>query len=85
MTGALARYPRFFDLFGDFRGYVEFFLFHDLVTETASEVRFFTPFDDFASSPLPQSVDSYVRFRAKTVAFVRGRNERIADYARSIP
>ena len=32
LSGVLARYARFFDLFEDFRGYVEFFLLQDLVS-----------------------------------------------------
>ena len=44
----LARYSDFFALFGDFRGYVDFFLLQDLVTDDYSAVRCFMPFDDFS-------------------------------------
>ena len=53
LSDTLARYADFFALFGDFPGYVEFFLLQDLVTEDYSAVRFFTPFEDFNTSPLP--------------------------------
>jgi hypothetical protein len=74
----LARYRSFFDLFGDFRGYVEFFLLRDLVTEDYSAVRFFMSFDDFRSSSVPRNKEAYIRYRANSIGFVKSRNERIA-------
>ena len=44
LSDTLARYADFFGLFGDFRGYVDFFLLQDMVTEDNSAVRFFMPF-----------------------------------------
>src|SRR5262245_29413319 len=38
LSTTLARYADFFSLFGDFRGYVEFFLLHDLVSDDCSAV-----------------------------------------------
>ena len=55
LSDALRRYADFFGLFGDFRGYVEFFLLQDLVTVDCSAVKFFTPFEDFNTSPLPEA------------------------------
>ena len=40
----LARYAAFFALFGDFRGFLDHFLFQDLVTADYSRVSFFMPF-----------------------------------------
>lgn len=40
MSATLKRYKNFFDLFEDFRGYIDFFLLNDLVTDTYS-VKFF--------------------------------------------
>ena len=48
LADALDRYVDFFELFGGFGGYVEFFLLEDLVAPDGS-VRFFKPFDDFQS------------------------------------
>ena len=53
---------RFFDLFGDFRGYVEFFLLHDLVSEDYSAVRFWDGWKDFSDNPIPQMVEGYLEF-----------------------
>jgi hypothetical protein len=77
LSDTLARYADFFSLFGGFRGYVEYFLLQDLVTEDCSAVRFFTLFEDFTKSPLPESVDAYRAYRQLAVAFIEARNHRI--------
>jgi hypothetical protein len=80
LAATLDRYRAFFALFGDFRGYLEFFLLQDLVTPDFQGVRFFLPFDDF-SPPIPNDVPSYERFRDASVQFVTARNERISTWA----
>ena len=77
----LARYANFFSVFGDFRGYADFFLLQDLVSEDYEDVRFFTPFTDFKPYPLPSSVDEYREYRQNAEAFVEARNQRIAKCA----
>ena len=77
LSDTLARYADFFGLFGDFRGYVAFFLLQDLVTEDCSAVRFFTPFEDFSTSPLPGSMDAYLAYRQLAVDFIEARNQRM--------
>jgi hypothetical protein len=79
----LARYADFFDLFGDFAGYVDFFHPQDLVNESTSTVKFFTPFDDFTTSPLPGTLDAYLWYRQHAAEFVESRNRRIAAYLRA--
>lgn len=77
----LARYADFFSLFESFEGYVNFFLLQDLVAPDGS-VKFYLPFDDFQSRPTFQSVDDYRRYKGSVMAFLGGRNERIADSVR---
>jgi hypothetical protein len=74
----LARYDQFFRLFTDFKGYVDFFLLQDLVVDDYCGVRFFTPTVDFNKAPLLESVEDYLKFKEKTIAFVKNRNARIA-------
>jgi hypothetical protein len=78
LSKTLARYADFFRLFRDFAGYVDFFLLQDLVDEVTSMVKFFTPFDDFTSSPLPRPLDTYLVYRAAAMDFISSRNRRIA-------
>lgn len=77
MSATLERYQDFFALFGDFRGYVDFFLLQDLVDHDLG-IRFFTPFDDFQTSAVPKDVDTYRGFRHRSMEFNQARNERIA-------
>jgi hypothetical protein len=74
----LQRHADFFGLFGDFRGYVEFFLLQDLVAADCSAVRFFTPFADFTTSPLPATSEAYQAYRQLAIEFIEARNRRIS-------
>jgi hypothetical protein len=73
----IARYGKFFRLFTDFKGYVDFFLLQDLVSDDYSVVNFFSPFVDFEMSPRPEDLDAYKAFRESTTEFVDNRNRRI--------
>jgi Family of unknown function (DUF6994) len=78
----LRRYADFFAVFDDFRGYVDFFLLHDLVTDAYDGVRFFLPFDDFTTPAVPRDVDTYREYRRRSIEFVTARNLRIGHSAR---
>lgn len=78
LSEVLARYSDFFDLFESFRGYVEYFLFQDLVSGNAGSINFFIPFSEFESSAVPVNVDEYRSYQEGVVRFVRARNVRIA-------
>jgi len=56
---------------------VAHFLLQDLVTEDGSAVRFFTPFEEFKTSPLPGDMDAYIAYRQLAVTFIEARNRRI--------
>jgi len=77
LEDTLLRYGAFFRLFGDFRGYVDFFLLQDLVNEDYSAVRFSMPFDDFHLWPMPTTVAGYRSYRDHAEAFIHARNSRI--------
>lgn len=80
LSATLARYADYFRLFGDFRGYVEFFLLQDLVTDDCSAVKFFSPFEYFRSWPVPDCLTAYVDYRRLAVGFVEARNQRISNW-----
>jgi hypothetical protein len=75
----LSRYSSFFALFGDFDGYVNFFLLQDLLVERGSAVSFFMAFDDFKTSPVPTDRECYQEYRRRSIEFVEARNRRIDD------
>ena len=76
----LRYYADFFALFGDFAAYVRFFMLEDLVTPDAGAVRSLMSGDVVNDFPLPahaRTVGDYAEYRARSLAFVRARNERI--------
>ena len=73
----LERYGDFFCLFGNFYGYVKFFLLQDMVAEDCSAVKFFAPFNGFNTSPLPASKEAYSAYKQLAVDFIMARNNRI--------
>jgi hypothetical protein len=76
LSATLATYDDFFALFGNFEGYVEFFLLQDLV-ETDGTVKFYGPFEKFTGAVLPSTLPSYEEFRSRQLAFVAARNQRM--------
>ena len=81
LYATLLRYKAFFDLFEDFKGYIDFFLLQDAVSEDCSTVKIAVPFDNFESSPVPKDLDEYRQYMEVTAQFVNTRNARIAEYA----
>jgi hypothetical protein len=77
LSATLERYADYFRLFEDFRGFVEFFLLQDLVTDDCSSVRFFSPFESFTSYPVPDSIVAYLAYREQAIGFIQARNQRI--------
>jgi len=84
LSETLGRYRNFFDLFGDFGGYVDFFLLQDLVDGDSSAVRFFMPFDDFVSPSVPTNFDSYKEYRRLSIEFIEARNRKIDSQSKSL-
>jgi len=81
LSSVFNRYVDFFNLFCDFKGYVDFFLLQDLVTANYSSVRFHLQFNDFEESPLPQNVVEYLEYRENTINFINLRRQRMSAYA----
>lgn len=85
LENTLKGYWDFFELFCDFRGYVDFFLLNDLVDEEFQRVKFHIPFDDeFPSRPFPKTVDEYLHYMNNTLTFIHLRTERMLNFSRSL-
>lgn len=80
LRDALQRYADFFDLFGNFRDYVEFFLLQDFVKDDGRAVNFFLPFSGFERPALPTDVNAYCSYRDNIVRCISARNQRILAY-----
>lgn len=70
----------FFDLFVDFKGYVDFFLLQDCVSKDYSAVDIWCGDAFFKKSGYPPTVDDYFIFIEKQYAFLEKRNRRIKKY-----
>ena len=72
----------FYELFVDFKGYVDFFYLEDCVTPDYKNVKFWLGKGDFEENALPQTVDEYLWWIEAQINFVKKRNARIlADYS----
>jgi hypothetical protein len=84
LSAVLERNSQFFQLFDDFKGYVDFFLYHDLVESDYSSIKFWLPFVSFANPALPQTVEEYIYYKSKVINFLDARNQRIKSYGDSL-
>ena len=74
------RYKHFFDLFENFKGYIDFFLLNDLVDENEN-IKFYLPFDNFKTRPTFADTEEYLTYKKRVMDFIKARNERIDNYA----
>ena len=70
----------FYDLFVDFKGYVDFFLLQYCVSEDYSSVDRWRGDASFEKNGLPETVEDYLRFLLKEHIFLDKRNRRIQEY-----
>jgi len=68
----------FFDLYVDFRGYVDYFFLQDCVSPDYASVAFWLGHGDFTRDPLPGTAGDYVTWINRQLEFVKLRNARIA-------
>jgi hypothetical protein len=80
LSDVIQRYSDFFDIFHDFRGYVDFFLLQDLVTVDYSAMKFFLPFEGFQPFPFPKNTEEYRSYLRFAVDFINSRNHRILHF-----
>lgn len=79
LSETLGRYTSFFDLFGDFKGYIDYFLMQDMV-DSDYNIRFLCSFNNFTASPLPNDVEEYRLFKENSIDFVKKRSLRIKKW-----
>ncbi|MBP6917062.1 hypothetical protein KBB76_02560 [Candidatus Saccharibacteria bacterium] len=84
LYNTLKLYEDFFSLFGDFQGFITFFLLQDALTNDFTKVKIAEPFDNFNSSPVPRNITEFLQYRDKTIEFVNLRNKRIKNYTKTL-
>jgi len=80
MGNCLERNRDFFELFSDFRGFVDFFFFQDLVSPDYGSVKMLMGNDDMSTPALAQSAEEYRQWLDVQLDFVARRNERIKAF-----
>ena len=70
----------FYDLFVDFKGYVDFFFMQDCVSDDYSSVDIWMGDASFRKNGLPETVEDYFRFLIREHIFLDKRNKRIQEY-----
>ena len=73
-----------FDLFVDFKGFVDFFFLQDCVYQNYSKVEIWLGKGDFSEDPLPKTVEQYLAWINTEMQFLEQRNKRIDDYIKSL-
>ena len=84
LKDVLDKNKSFFDLFVNFKGYVDFFFFQDCVDETRSKVNLWLETPLFIKNPIPKTVEEYRDFINKEIDFVERRNRRIKEYIANV-
>ena len=77
LSDTLERYSQFFNLFDNFKGYVDLFLLQDLVEENYSSIKIWHPFNGFDYYPLPKKIVEYQEYKINVIDFFTARNPRI--------
>jgi hypothetical protein len=72
------RYKSYFELFHDFRGYVDFFFLNDLI-DVKGNVKFYLPFDQFQTKPTFKDKADYIIYKENVIEFVLARKERMKN------
>lgn len=76
---ALEGSSKFFKLFVDFKGYVDFFLLQDCVDDDYN-VKFWLETPLFVNMPMPKDLDEYKKWIHSQLDFVDKRGKRIKEY-----
>ena len=74
----------FYALFSDFKGYSDFFLLQDAVTDDYSEVKIWCGDSIFIEDGLPKTLDDYFLFINNELDFLSKRNARIKKYSETL-
>ncbi len=69
----------FYDLFVDFKGFVDYFFLQDCVEDDYSHVKIWLGKGDFTENPYPQTIAQYLQWIDTQLDFTAKRNLRIAE------
>ena len=84
LHNTIIRDKEFYDLFVDFKGYVDFFLLQDAVSDDYSKVDIWCGNTNFVEDALPKTIEEYFDFIKHEFVFLEKRNHRINRYITKI-
>ena len=70
----------FFDLFLNFKGYIDYFFLQDCVAPDYKTVHFWIAAESPHRTPLPQTVEEYLQWISQQINFIEKRNARIQAF-----
>ena len=73
---------KFFSLFVDFKGFVDFFFLQDCVSDDYQKVSLWLDTSLFETNPIPKTINDYLAFIDTELDFVDRRNKRIAEFCK---
>ncbi|MBR2812178.1 MAG: hypothetical protein IKD69_12445 [Solobacterium sp.] len=82
LNDVLKQDKEFFDLFIDFKGYTDFFLLQDCLSQDASSVKIWLGSGNLKENPIPQTIEEYLYWIETELSFVKKRNKRIEEYCK---
>lgn len=80
LTETFNKNKEFFDLFVDFKGYIDFFLLQDIIDQDYSSVNYYLDPVDFNRDPYPMNTSEWHMLYNKQMQFLEKRNQRIFNY-----
>mgnify|MGYP004679002701 FL=1 len=83
LSKSLNRDKDFFNLFVDFKGYVDFFFLQDCVDEDYTHVNLWLGSEYFERNPFPHNAEEYLSWINKEYDFLKKRNLRIMKFCHS--
>ena len=84
LSKALKSDKKFFDLFVDFKGYVDYFFLQDCVPDDYSKVKIWYGKGDLSELyPMPKTVAEYLRWIDDQKEFTRLRNKKIEEFVKA--
>ena len=80
LSDAIEKDRFFYNLFVDFKGYIDFFFFNDCVSDDYSKVNIWIGDDKFEESGLPNTIEEYFNYIEAEMSFLEKRRTRIKEY-----
>lgn len=80
LTETLNKNKDFFDLFVDFKRYIDFFLLQDIVNQDYSATNCYLDMANFTRDPYPKDTAEWHTLYNKQMEFLEKRNQRIFNY-----